>query len=165
MDLVTVVQSLHFVDLRTLYKQAKHVLRKPGGVFAAWCYNRETVVNPSVDCVFKEVYRASDPYWKPARHLVGDDYAMIDFPFHSIAPESSEEEVSTTGPITFWAKKEMGFEGYLSLIRSWTAYPIAKTMGVELLNDQIVGRLKEAWGGDDDVKTVSWPVFLRIGVV
>nr|ABK22848.1 unknown [Picea sitchensis] len=165
-DLVTVAQALHFFDLHTFYGQVKHVLRKPGGVFAAWCYNREAVVNPSVDRVFQDLYRASDPFWTPARQLVDSEYTTIDFPFRSVAQEGSEGEESTTAPIKFWAKKELGFEGYLSLIRSWSAYQIAKGKGVELLDDQIVARLKQAWGGsDEDVKTVSWPVFLRIGVV
>jgi len=166
-DLVTVAMALHFFDLETFYGQVKHVLKKPGGVFAAWGYNRQAVVNPSVDRVFQDLYRASDPFWTPARQLVDGEYATIDFPFRSVVQEGSEEEgASSTAAIKFWATKELGFEGYQSLIRSWSAYQIAKGKGVELLDDEIVARLKEAWGASgEEVKTVSWPLFLRIGVV
>jgi len=164
-DLVTVAQALHWFDLHTFYGHVKHVLRKPGGVFAAWCY-REPVVNPSVDRVFDDLYRASAPFWDPARQIVDDEYATLSFPFRSVVQEGSEEEELTTDPIKFWAKKEMGLDGYMTYLRSWSAYQTAKAAGVDLLDEQTVGRFKDAWAEiHEDVKTVSWPVFLRIGVV
>jgi hypothetical protein len=165
-DLVTVAQALHWFDLHTFYGQVKHVLRKPGGVFAAWGYSREPVVNPSVDRVCEQLLRASDPFRDPLCKMVDEKYATLYFPFRSVVQEGSEEEESTKAPVKFWVKKEMDLEGYLSLIRSWSAYQTAKATGVEVLDEQIVARLKEAWGeSDDGVKTVSWPLFLRIGVV
>jgi len=164
-DLVTVAQALHWLDLDTFYGHVKHVLRKPGGVFAAWCY-REPVVNPSVDCVFEEVFRASVAFWDPPRKMVDEGYATVCFPFRSVVQEGSEEGASTTAPIKFWAKKEMGLEPYLNYMRSWHAYQKAKATGVDLLDEQTVARFKDAWAeSENDVKTVSFPVFLRIGVV
>eukprot|EP00253_Pinus_taeda_P034548 PITA_34548 len=164
-DVVTAAQALHWFDIDAFYSHVKHVLRKPGGVFAAWCY-REPVVNPTVDSVFHEVFRASGPFWDRARQLVDEEYTTLDFPFGSVVEEGSEEGDATAVPIKFWAKKEMGLEGYMTYMRSWPAYHTAKDNGIDLLDDQTVARLKEAWGESaDDVKTVSFPVFLRIGVV
>lgn len=163
-DLVTVAQALHWFDLETFYGHVKHVLRKPGGVFAAWCY-REPVVNPSVDRVFEDLYGPSLlPFWDPARRLVDDEYASLSFPFRGVVQEGSEEGEWTTAPIKFWAKKEMGLDGFMTYLRSWSPYQTAKATGVDLLDEQMVARFKDAWGGIE-VKTISWPVFLRIGIV
>ncbi|CAM6086462.1 unnamed protein product [Calypogeia fissa] len=52
-DLVTVAQAMHWFDLEKFYSVVKHVLRKPGGVVAAWCYGNPNVT-PEVDKVIYE---------------------------------------------------------------------------------------------------------------
>ncbi len=37
-DLITVAQALHWLELAAFYRQARRVL-KPGGILAAWCYD------------------------------------------------------------------------------------------------------------------------------
>jgi hypothetical protein len=164
-DLVTVAQALHWFDLHTFYGHVKHVLRKPGGVFAAWCY-REPVVNPSVDRVFEEVFRASAPFWDPARQMVDEEYATLCFPFPERCPGGLRRRRVDNGSHKILGKEGDGVGGYLTYLRSWSAYQTAKATGVDLLDEQTVARFKDAWAeSDEDVKTVSWPVFLRIGVV
>eukprot|EP00249_Psilotum_nudum_P014697 c24953_g1_i1 orf=215-802(+) len=80
-DLVTVAQALHWFDLESFYPQVKRLLRKPGGVFAAWCYIKP-IINPAVDSVFGEYYTSLLPYWEPARQLVDDEYRPLFFPIH-----------------------------------------------------------------------------------
>src|SRR4249919_1013204 len=53
-DLVTVAQALHWFDHAAFYAEVRRVL-KPGGVIAAWCYERSSV-SLAVDAVFTQLY-------------------------------------------------------------------------------------------------------------
>jgi hypothetical protein len=60
----------------------------------------------------------------------------------------------------------MDLEDYLMYITSWSAYQTAKDKGVELLDEATVQEFTAAWGGNGkEVKTVTYPIFLRIGKV
>jgi len=60
----------------------------------------------------------------------------------------------------------MDLDDYLMYITSWSAYQTAKDNGVELLDEATVQEFAAAWGGDGkEVKTVTYPIFLRIGKV
>ncbi|CAN6443999.1 unnamed protein product [Victoria cruziana] len=156
-DLVTVAQAMHWFDLPTFYQQVKHVLKRPGGVLAAWCYT-EPCVSDAVDVVFWRLYKNSAPYWAPARKIVDDEYRRIEFPFE---PVDGEEH---TGPFTFKATKHMDLQMYLTYIRSWSSYQTAHEQGVELLPEDVVKDFESAWAGND-VRPVHYPVHLRIGRV
>lgn len=57
-DLVTVATALHWFDHDKFYPIVKHLLRKPGGVFAAWTYSGQTVrVSPEFD---EELHRLDE---------------------------------------------------------------------------------------------------------
>ncbi|CAN6586310.1 unnamed protein product [Malus baccata var. baccata] len=160
-DLVIVAQALHWFDLPNFYQQVKHVLKKPNGVLAAWCYTVPRV-NSIVDTVFDRFYTVdSDPYWDPARKLVDDKYKSIEFPFE---PVDGEEN---TGPFEFVTEQLMDLDGFFTYIRSWSAYQTAKEKGVELLSSHMIEAFKQTWneGGDHGQKVVKFPVNLRIGKV
>ncbi|XP_010036343.2 putative methyltransferase DDB_G0268948 [Eucalyptus grandis] len=159
-DLVTVAQALHWFDLPTFYRQVKHVLKKPHGVIAAWCYTIPEVDGP-VNSVFRRFYSVdSNPYWDPARKLVDSEYRGIDFPFEPV------EGMEDTGPVRFVTERTMGVEDFLTYIRSWSGYQTAKEKGVELLSGDTVERFRRAWADDgEDKKVVKFPVFLKIGRV
>ncbi|XP_030525778.1 putative methyltransferase DDB_G0268948 [Rhodamnia argentea] len=160
LDLVTIAQALHWFDLPNFYRQVKHVLKKPHGVIAAWCYTIPEVNGP-VDSVFRRFYSVdSDPYWDLARKLVDGEYRGVDFPFEPV------EGMEDTGPVRFVTERAMGVEDFFTYIRSWSAYQTAKEKGVELLNGDTVERFKRAWAEDgEDEKVVKFPVFLKIGRV
>lgn len=159
-DLVTIAQALHWFDLPAFYQQVKWVLKKPNGVVAAWCYTVPEV-NDAVDSVFKPFYEIdSDPYWDPARKLVDDKYASIDFPFEPL------EGTDHTGPFKFVTEREMSLNEYFTYLKSWSAYQTAKEKGVDLLRDDVVEKFKNAWNEDGhDKKVVKFPVYLKIGKV
>ncbi|KAG5555838.1 hypothetical protein RHGRI_006478 [Rhododendron griersonianum] len=166
-DLVTVAQALHWFDLPTFYQQVKLVLKKPHGVIAAWCYtvpearDNIPVVNDKFDAVFRQFYADSQPYWDTARKLVDGKYKGIDFPFEPVGDGANH-----TGPFEFTTVRVMDLEGFLTYIRSWSAYQTAKDKGVELLSEDAVESFKRAWGEDGvDQKVVKAPVYLRIGKV
>ncbi|KAK7290787.1 hypothetical protein RIF29_05479 [Crotalaria pallida] len=157
-DLVTIAQALHWLDLPTFYKQVKWVLKKPHGVIAAWCYNVPRL-SDAVDKVFDQYYENDlSPYWDPARKLVEDNYKNIDFPFQPV------HGVDHTGPFEFVSEVGMDLDHYLGYIRSSSAYQTAKDKGIELVGEDLVEKFKVAWG-EDEQKVAKYPVYLRIGRV
>ncbi|KAJ3684643.1 hypothetical protein LUZ61_013807 [Rhynchospora tenuis] len=158
-DLVTVAQTLHWIDLPPFYEQVRSVLRKPDGVIAVWCYV-EPVVDPAVDAAFWRLYNWSQPYWAPQRKHVDERYQSLEFPFEPVDTEAH------TGPFEFVQEKEMDLNVFLTYIRSWSAYQTAKEKGVEMLPDERVAEFREAWGGcDEEAKVVRFHIFLRMGKV
>ncbi|XP_010246243.1 PREDICTED: putative methyltransferase DDB_G0268948 [Nelumbo nucifera] len=158
-DVVTVAQALHWIDLPNFYQQVNWVLKRPHGVIAVWCYI-EPEVSDSVDDVFWRVYRESGPYWAPARKLVDDKYQSIHFPFEPV------EGTDHTGPFKFESNQSMNLDIYLTYIRSWSAYQTARKAGVELLREDVIEDFKRAWGDDGrSEKVVRFPVYLRMGKV
>ncbi|KAJ4780411.1 S-adenosyl-L-methionine-dependent methyltransferases superfamily protein [Rhynchospora pubera] len=158
-DLVTVAQALHWIDLPSFYEQVRSVLRKPDGVIAVWCYV-EPVVDPAVDAAFWRLYNWSQPYWAPQRKHVDERYRNLEFPFEPVQGEAS------TGPYEFVTEKKMNLNAFLTYIRSWSSYQTAKKKGVEMLSDETVADFMKAWGSDgEEVKTVKFPIFLKIGKV
>ena len=69
--------------------QVQWVLKKPDGVFAAWCYTMPEV-NTAVDELIKRFYE--NPYRDPRRRMVDEKYGSIDFPFEAA------EGAGGTGP-------------------------------------------------------------------
>ncbi|KAH7436859.1 hypothetical protein KP509_05G039200 [Ceratopteris richardii] len=153
-DLVTVAQALHWFDLESFYANVKKVLRKPGGILAAWCYTEPSVCN-EVDDLFWDFYRESGPYWEPARKTVDDEYRSLPFPFEPILG------LDGTGPFRFDSKKEMTAETFLTYLGSMSVLRCARKQGVELLHDERKSAIRRAWG--DGVRTVTYPIHLRVG--
>ncbi|KFK36988.1 hypothetical protein AALP_AA4G197900 [Arabis alpina] len=163
-DLVTVAQALHWFDLTTFYKNVKHVLKKPNGVLAAWCYTNPKV-NATVDEIFERFYvERLGPYWDKARRLVEDGYRGIEFPFEKIMGDESME--SQSFPVRFVTEKEMVFEEFMTYLRSSSAYQTAKEKGVELLTAEMEGEIASSWKEDGkEKKIVRYPIYLLIGRV
>lgn len=158
-DLITVAQAIHWFDLPTFYAAAKFALRRPHGLLAAWCYTIPKI-DETVDAVFSKLYGGSDPFWDEKRKLVDEEYRSIEFPWEAV------EGVDGTEPVKFVSEVKMDLGRLLTYVRSWSAYQTAKEKGVELLTSDVVGDFEHAWGGDADlVKSVKFPVFLRIGKV
>ncbi|CAN6443998.1 unnamed protein product [Victoria cruziana] len=156
-DLVTAAQAIHWFDLPTFYKQVKHVLRRPGGVLAVWCYTK-SYVDDAVDAVFHRVFERSIHFSPPECKLISDHYVNMDFPFDPI------DGGENTGPFTFESVVLMDLEMYLTYIRSWSIYQNAYQKGVDLLNKQVVRDFEKAWGVNE-IKPVRFPLHLRIGRV
>ncbi|VVB03009.1 unnamed protein product [Arabis nemorensis] len=163
-DLVTVAQALHWFELSTFYRNVKHVLKKPNGVIAAWCYTNPEV-NATVDEVFRRFYEERlGPYWDQARRLVEDGYRGIKFPFEKIMDDESTE--SQSFPVRFVSEKEMVFEEFMTYLRSSSAYQTAQEKGVELLTAEMEGEFARSWKEDgNEKKVIRFPIYLLIGKV
>lgn len=156
-DLITIAQAIHWLDMPTFYYQARLLLR-PNGIIAAWCYTLPHI-NPEIDQIVAKIYATSSEYWAPQRRYVDEELRTIEFPFKPVV-----DGKNGTGPFEFTAEQEMSSEGFLNYLRSWSAYETAKSRGKELLGKEFVTRFEKVWG-PDAVKVIKFPVFLRLGKV
>ncbi|KAL2642204.1 hypothetical protein R1flu_009791 [Riccia fluitans] len=158
-DLVTVAQALHWFDLEKFYAVVKYVLRKPGGVFAAWCCGIPQV-SPEVDMLGDRFYLViSGPYWdKEVTAIIDAEYETIPFPFEPVDERG-------IGPHKISMTKEWSFEDYMTFWRSCSAVQTAFDQGIDLLTDEVKDEFAEAWGPTDQMRTVTFPLALLIGTI
>ena len=149
-DLVTVAQALHWLDLSRFYPEVWRVL-VPGGVLAAWSYNRLTV-DPAVDAVIERYYeKIVGPYWPAERALVEKGYASLSFPFDPVETPAFFMEES-------WDLPRLA--GYLG---TWSATRRFREATGRNPLETIQHALKGAWGNPEARRRVRWPLSLRVG--
>ncbi|HEY0635646.1 MAG TPA: class I SAM-dependent methyltransferase [Gammaproteobacteria bacterium] len=150
-DLVTVAQALHWFDIPTFFAEARRVL-KPGGLIAIWSYNLLTI-EPAIDAVINHLYGAVlDPYWPPERKLVENDYRDIAFPFRPL-------DTPAFAMASHWTLDQL-----LGYLRTWSAvrrYQEAQGSDPVSATAQTLAPL---WGARDTVRTIRWPMPVRVGV-
>ena len=148
-DLVTAAQALHWFDCERFYPALERVL-KPGGLFAAWGYGLMRIA-PLVDAVVLRYYTdAVGPYWPPGRRHIESGYQSLPFPLTELVAPS----FAMTAP---WRLENLF--GYLD---SWSATRrYLKARGEHPLAS-LYPELAAAWGEVPE-RTVTWPLFLRLG--
>ncbi|KAL7231049.1 hypothetical protein ACSBR2_009344 [Camellia fascicularis] len=157
-DLVTVAQAVHWFDLPRFYSIVTRLLRKPGGMIAVWGYN-DIAVNPEFDPVMKRFHDTTLPFWHPNIQYIFDGYRTLPFPFESIGLGLEGE------PLALDIPKELSFDGFLGMVRSWSAVITAKETGVDLLPSEVVKEFECAWGGSKLVRSVVYKGFMLAGKV
>lgn len=149
-DLITVAQALHWFRHDDFYATARRAAR-PGGLLAGWCYNLPRV-SAEVDDVCDHLYvNVVGPYWAEGREHIDACYRTIPFPFDDIAAPD------------FCCVAQWQMDQYLAYLRSWSAVQaFMRVRGHDPLSD-IAERLAAAWGDAADVKSVRWPIHMRVG--
>ncbi|HEY0720877.1 MAG TPA: class I SAM-dependent methyltransferase [Gammaproteobacteria bacterium] len=151
LDLVTVAQALHWFDIPAFFTEARRVL-KPRGLIAIWSYNLLTI-EPAIDAVVNHLYgTVLDNYWPPERKLVENDYRGIAFPFQPLATPAFVMA-------THWTLDQLlGYLGTWSAVRRYQQLhgsdPLMATAEA----------LLSVWGARDTVRTIHWPMPVRVGV-
>lgn len=150
-DLVTVAQALHWIDLPPFYDEVCRVL-VPEGLLAVWCYGIQWVEDPAIDQRLQEFYRSVvGPYWAPERALVETGYRSVPFPFDELATPAFEMAHD-------WLLPEL-----LAYIRTWSATAaFVKARGFDPVTT-LGDALAPHWGPSDFRRRVRWPLSLRIG--
>jgi SAM-dependent methyltransferase len=149
-DLVTVAQALHWLDLAPFYQEVSRVLA-PGGVLAVWCYGLQRLDDPEIDRLLEHFYAdVVGPYWAPARALVETGYRTVPFPFEELPAPSFEMTHD-------WRLADL-----LAYIRTWSAtaaYTAARG------RDPVVplGEALASHWGSAERRAVRWPLSLRLG--
>lgn len=157
-DLVTVAQAVHWFDLPNFYNLVSRILRKPGGVVAVWCYN-DIEVSPTFDTMMKKFHDTTLPFWNSNIQYIFDGYKTLPFPFESVGLGYEGK------PLPLDIPKELSFEGFLRMLRSWSALTTAKEQGIDLLSENVVKEFESAWGGSNLVRSVTYKAFMLVGKV
>ncbi|MEM7049573.1 MAG: class I SAM-dependent methyltransferase [Acidobacteriota bacterium] len=149
-DLVTVAQALHWLDLPSFYAEVERVL-SADGVIAVWCYNN-LQASPRVNAVVNRYYsQVVGPYWPPERRLLEAGYRTVPFPF-------VEVDVPEIDMRADWTLERL--LGYLETWSATTRYRAAEKKDPMAI---IADDLRAAWGDPEEPQTIRWPLHLRVG--
>ncbi len=150
-DLVTVAQALHWLDLDPFYAEARRVLA-PDGVLAVWCYGMLVVDEPPIDARLAHFYCDEvGPYWAPERRLVETGYRTLAFPFEELVPPPFDMSLDwTLGELAAYLGTWSATEAYR---RARGADPVAP----------FVSALAAEWGPAERRRRIRWPLSVRVG--
>ena len=150
-DLVTVAQALHWLDLSAFFLEARRVLVSRG-VIAVWCYGLPLTGEARIDRMLERFYHETvGPYWCPERRLVETGYRTVPFPFDELEAPAFEMAHE-------WTLRQL-----LAYVATWSA--TARYLATERHDpvESLAAGLRMAWGDDDRVRRVRWPLSLRVG--
>ncbi|AWN39679.1 class I SAM-dependent methyltransferase [Methylobacterium durans] len=149
-DLVTVAQAAHWLDLDAFYAEVRRVGR-PGGVLALISYGVlevEGAANPVVQDFYASVL---DPYWPPERRHVEEGYANLPFPF----PECHAPDL--------WIAVSWALPDLLGYVSTWSAVRAAeRALGTKPV-ETFRHALSAEWGDPQLRRDVRWRLSARIG--
>ncbi len=151
-DLAVAAQAAHWFDLEAYYAEVRRVAR-PGAVVALVCYGRVRA-GDDVDPILARYYADTlGPYWPPERRHVESGYRSLPFPFDEIPAPPLEMRAE-------WTLTDL-----LGYVRTWSAVrALERAMGAGAV-DALRDELARAWGDEDTVRDVAWPLTVRIGRV
>ena len=151
-DLVTVAQAAHWLDLPKFYSEVRRVAR-PNAVICLITYgvlHVEGEVDPHVQRFYWETI---GPHWPAERRHVEDGYRSLPFPFRETKLPALAIEVS-------WRLNDL-----LGYIDTWSAVKAAeKVLGTNPA-EQLEKELQSIWGEPAVRRRVTWPLSLRVGYV
>jgi len=151
-DLITVAQAAHWLDLEKFYGEVRRVAR-PNGVVALITYGVLHVEGDAEPIVQRFYYETVGPYWPPERRHVENGYRSLPFPFREIQLPNLAIEVS-------WTQEDL--VGYVS---TWSATKAAEKALGSNQTIQFEQELREHWGDPQTRRRVEWPLSLRVGRV
>ena len=149
-DLVTVAQSLHWLDSESFYAEVRRVGR-PGALVAAWSYGLMDAgphLNPIIRRLYTEILGG---YWPEERKHVDEEYSGIHFPFPRLTPPKITMEA------------EWGLARLTGYLETWSAvgrFKDAKGRDPVLM---VQDELADAWGDPGRGHVIRWPLYLLAG--
>ncbi|MCY1271119.1 malonyl-acyl carrier protein O-methyltransferase BioC [compost metagenome] len=151
-DLITVAQAAHWLDLDRFYDEVRRIAR-PNAAVALITYGVLHVEGPVDPLVQRFYYQTIGAYWPAERRHVEEGYRSLPFPFRERQLPSLAIEVSWT------------LEDLLGYLDTWSAVKAAeKALGSNPVVD-LAAELREAWGDPQVRRRVTWPLSLRVGNV
>ncbi|OLC73141.1 MAG: SAM-dependent methyltransferase [Gemmatimonadetes bacterium 13_1_40CM_4_69_8] len=151
-DLATAAQAVHWFDLPAYYAEVRRVAR-PDGIVAVISYGVVTA-DADLDGVIQPFYRnVLGSYWPPERRHVDDGYRSLPFPFEELAAPAFEIRLD-------WRLDDL-----IGYVATWSAvWALEQAEGQGPLG-RFRRDLEAAWGPATVVRTVRWPLALRVGRV
>ena len=151
-DLITVAQAAHWLDLEKFYKEASRIA-KPHGVLALITYG-VLHVEGAVDVLVQQFYyQTIAPYWPAERQHVENGYQSLPFPF-------TEIKVPTINMQEFWNLDQL-----IGYFNTWSAVKEAKNVLGFNPVDQLRVLLLSEWGDPEHKKKITWPLSIRAGKI
>ncbi len=149
-DLVTVAVAVHWFSFEEFYSEVRRVL-KPEGILAVWRYSF-TEISPEVDSVVRTYYYDTlRGCWPERIHYLEKRYETLPFPFEEIAPPS------------FAMERKLTLAQYAGFLDSWSATQRYKEQKGHHPLGVIWEQLSAAWGREEELRLVRWPLYFRIG--
>ncbi len=150
-DLITVAQALHWLDLPRFYPEARRVLA-PHGWIAVWTYGTPALDDPHLNALLQDFERSVvGPYWPPERLHVENGYRDLAFPF-------DETTVSSMTMNVEWRLAEL-----LGYVRTWSATTRCMAATATDPVADLAARLAPSWGDDTRTRSLRWPLKMRLG--
>ena len=151
-DLATAAQATHWFDLPAYYAEVRRVT-KAGGIVALISYG-VVGVGAELDAIIRPFYRdVLAAFWPPERRHVDDGYRSLPFPF---------EEVEAP---TFEIRLDWRLEDLVGYVGTWSAVWALEHAKGQGPFAKFRRELTDAWGQATAVRTVRWPLALRVGRV
>ena len=149
-DIITVANALHWLDLNTFYSEAKRVLKRYG-LIACWSYKLFRI-NPEIDEEIDRLYNdVLGSFWEPEERFVNSCYRSLSFPFRELRKNNFE------------FKATWDFEIMVGFLRSWYAVEsYKKRIGRDPI-DENKDLLYAKWGKPKELKEVHFPLSIRAG--
>jgi hypothetical protein len=149
-DLITVGQSAHWLDLNRFYLEARRVACE-SALIAIFGF-REAIVTPSVDeLISLYLHEVVGGYWPAGKELYDSRYTSLYFPFQELpAPDFKIEADWTLDQLLRLLDSYFGPQKYLEVQ--------GKPLSLELLDE-----FNKAWGGKQLTRKVTIPLLLRVG--
>jgi SAM-dependent methyltransferase len=147
-DLAVAAAAIHWFDLERFYPEARRVVRH-GGVLAAWTYH-VAHVGPPLDRVLWPFYTdVVGPHFAAGARMVDARYAGLTLPGKELAVPALRVSVR-------WSAQDV-----LRFVRTWSGVQsyIAATKKDPVA--QIAASVRDAFGGDDSMLDLSWPLYIR----
>lgn len=150
LDLITVGQAMHWLDFAAFFAEVDRLLVK-NGILAFWCYGLARI-SPAIDEVIGHFFfSVLGPFWPPERRYIEEEYRTIPLPMSEIpAP-----------PFAILAAWDL--DAMLGYLGTWSAVKLYRKQKREDPISLIMTQLCKAWGERKKKRTVTWPIFLRMG--
>lgn len=152
-DLITVAQAAHWLDLEKFYAEVFRVAR-PQAAIALITYGIMEIEGKDVNETALHFYHDTvGPYWPPERRFVEEGYRSFAFPFKEIKLPDLAIEVS-------WKLGDL-----LGFFNTWSATKAAeKALGHNPVFE-VKEKLQTVWGSSELRRKISWPLAMRVGNV
>jgi SAM-dependent methyltransferase len=151
-DLITVAQALHWFNFEEFYGEAKRVLRKDGGVIAAWAYGLHSI-SPEIDKVTSYLYEDILGKYRPKEwKYIENRYEDLPFPFLHIPTPQFEIKLN-------WNLLDL-----VDYLHTWSSVQkFLEENGNRDPLEEVRGKLEELWGDVKGIRQVVWPIYLKVG--
>lgn len=149
-DLVVAAAAAHWFDLPRFYEEVRRVSRRDAIVALITYHN--TTVTAEVDAVMREFHQfLHDGHWPPERRHVDAAYETIGFPFEAIAAPPFEITAN-------WTLAQL-----LGYVQTWSGVAALVKAGGAAKLEEFGAQVGRAWGSEDTIREVRWPLALKLG--